>query len=365
MHHAASAARSGMIGLLLCMLPAALSSQSKSALIPVGESELRDSVSLFTTDRGALSRRWTVEYSADRRERFREFYTDWRARLGRIAFDKLSQEGRIDYVLLDHRLRSELAKLAREEKLAGEMASLVPFAARITAFEEARRRFDPVDGPLAGKTLSTLATEADSLTKLVRAKKADSATRAERIVALRAVSFVGDLQTGLRNWYRFYAGYDPALHLVGERPVSPRERVAHEIHQGAARGDRRVQREGQDEPDHRRSDRRATGFAEDLDAEMIPYTPEELIAIAEREFAWCEAEMKKAAREMGFGDDWKAALEKVKNTVRRAGPAAGADPRPRARGRSSSFEKRDLVTVPPLARRSLAHGDDVAASASR
>ena len=39
---------------------------------------------------------------------------------------------------------------------------------------------------------------------------------------------------------------------------------------------------------------------------MIPYSPEELVEIAEREFAWCEAEMKKASKEMGFGDDWKA-----------------------------------------------------------
>jgi hypothetical protein len=47
---------------------------------------------------------------------------------------------------------------------------------------------------------------------------------------------------------------------------------------------------------------------------MIPYSPEELIGIANKEFAWCDAEMLKASREMGFGDNWKAALEKVKNT---------------------------------------------------
>ena len=45
---------------------------------------------------------------------------------------------------------------------------------------------------------------------------------------------------------------------------------------------------------------------------MIPYSPEQLVEMANREYAWCEAEMKKAAREMGFGDDWKAAVEKVK-----------------------------------------------------
>jgi len=51
-----------------------------------------------------------------------------------------------------------------------------------------------------------------------------------------------------------------------------------------------------------------------LKYEMIPYSPEELIDIANKEFAWCDAEMLKASKEMGFGDDWKAALEKVKNT---------------------------------------------------
>ncbi len=51
----------------------------------------------------------------------------------------------------------------------------------------------------------------------------------------------------------------------------------------------------------------------ELAHEMIPYTPEELIAIANKEFAWCESEMKRASREMGYGDDWKKALEKVKN----------------------------------------------------
>ncbi|WP_315822441.1 hypothetical protein [Paraflavitalea speifideaquila] len=43
---------------------------------------------------------------------------------------------------------------------------------------------------------------------------------------------------------------------------------------------------------------------------MIPYTPEELVEIANKEFAWCDAEMLKASREMGFGDDWKKPLRK-------------------------------------------------------
>ena len=42
--------------------------------------------------------------------------------------------------------------------------------------------------------------------------------------------------------------------------------------------------------------------------EMIPYSPEQLMALAEKEYAWCESEMKKASRQLGFGDDWKKAV---------------------------------------------------------
>ncbi len=47
----------------------------------------------------------------------------------------------------------------------------------------------------------------------------------------------------------------------------------------------------------------------DLAGEMIPYTPEELITLARAELAWCESEIKKAAKEMGYGDDWKKYYE--------------------------------------------------------
>ena len=62
------------------------------------------------------------------------------------------------------------------------------------------------------------------------------------------------------------------------------------------------------------SSRRWIGLTEDLAHEMITYTAREFIAIAEREYAFSISEVKKAARELGFGDDWKAAMEKVKNT---------------------------------------------------
>ncbi len=94
------------------------------------------------------------------------------------------------------------------------------------------------------------------------------------------------------------------------------------------------------------------GLIADLQDELIPYTPEELIAIAEREFAWCDVEVRKASREMGFGDDWKRAQEKVKTMH----PPPGGQV---AVIRDLMFEAvdylraNDLMTVPAVAAESL------------
>lgn len=87
----------------------------------------------------------------------------------------------------------------------------------------------------------------------------------------------------------------------------------------------------------------------DLRAAMIPYTPEELIAIAEKEYQFSEAEAKKAARQMGFGDNWKAAMEKVKDDY----VPPGQQPdliRDLANEAEAFFDKHDWVTIPALAR---------------
>jgi hypothetical protein len=94
------------------------------------------------------------------------------------------------------------------------------------------------------------------------------------------------------------------------------------------------------------------GLILDLQDAWIPYTPEQLIALAEREFAWCDEEMLKATRELGFGTDWKKALEKVKTMH----PPPGGQP---AAIRDLVFEAvdylraNDLLTVPQVAAESL------------
>ncbi len=309
-------------------------------------SELADTVSLFMADRAALLRRWTVPYSPVRRERMQTFYTDWRARMQRMAFDNLSQEGKIDYILLDTRLRSELDQLRREEKLARDMEPYVPFGRVIADLEEQRRRLEPPDAPAVGRALSTLAKQLDSLTRSVRTRKSAELTRPERIVGLRTVAYLTALQTELRNWNRFYSGYDPIFTWWS---ADPYKRVLDGMN-AYSKAIREVivgQKDGEEEPiigDPIGAD----GLRADLDFELIAYTPEDLIALAEREFQWIEAEQQKASREMGLGDDWRAALEKVKQGF----VPPGQQPqmvRDLAHSAVKFLKDRDMVTVPPLA----------------
>ena len=94
------------------------------------------------------------------------------------------------------------------------------------------------------------------------------------------------------------------------------------------------------------------GLIRDLQDEFIPYTPEELIQLAEREFAVADAEMLKASREMGFGDDWKAAMDKVKDSHAPPGgqPVVIRDLMHEA---VDYLRAQDLITVPAVAAESF------------
>ena len=108
----------------------------------------------------------------------------------------------------------------------------------------------------------------------------------------------------------------------------------------------------------------AEGLKLDLEHDMMPYQPEQLIAVAEKEFAWCEAEWKKVAHDRGFGDDWKAALEKVKHDYVAPGDQPGLIAK-QAYEAIDFVTKRDLITVPPLAIDDWTHDDDVARAAEK
>lgn len=352
-------ARAVLLLATLAALPVAGAGQAAGAayapdLAPLLRSaapELRDVVDRYATDVEALRRRYDAPYSAPRRAVFRDFIAAWLARLDAVDFTKLSQDGRVDWLLLKNRLVYEQRLLAREERRVTELAPLLGFAHVITDQQESRRRMEPVDGRAAARALAALADSIEATRRAVEAgTKPDSAAgavRPTRIAAYRAAAILGELRRVHDRWFGFYEGYDPvftwwtrAPHLKVDSLLDGYIKVLREKVVGV--------RPGEDEPIVGLPIGR-DALLEDLAVELIPYTPEELIAIAQRELAWGEAEMKKAAREMGLGDDWKAALEKVKQDY----VEPGRQPelvRDLQREALAFVDQHDLVTVPPLAR---------------
>lgn len=340
------------------LLPADLRAQaggqpeSEAAIVPrIGylanatSSSMRDVVERYASDRSALLRRYDAAYSAERRDRLRDFYRSWRERLRDADFESFGVEERVDYVLLRGELEYELHRLEREEELLASMEPLIPFAATILRLHEERRRAPSIDGRAAADTLASLVEAVHRVRRSLAAAIENEDGWLSRIDAFRAAEALEGLQRTMGRWYGFYGGYDPLFTWWAAQPY---EEVQDALKSYADFLRKEVVgiREGEDpivgDPIG------AEAMTADLRHEMIPYTPEELIAIAEREFAWCEAEMLKAAREMGHGDDWQAALEEVKTLH----VPPGEQPemvRMLAQEAVDFLRAHDLVTIPPLA----------------
>ena len=120
------------------------------------------------------------------------------------------------------------------------------------------------------------------------------------------------LRRSLRTWFTFYDGFTPDFSWWVRKP--------HEAADKALEDYAKFLREevagqhGKDEDPLVGDPVGEQGLTRLLAGELIAYTPQEIVKIGERELGWCEAEIRKAAGEMGFSENWKAALAKVKSS---------------------------------------------------
>jgi len=317
---------------------------------------LRAMIERYEADLGSLRRFDDAPLSDRRLERERAFYESWLQNTDEIEVGALDLEGRIDLTLFRNHLHHELRAVVHERRRREEMNPLLPFAQAIVAFHEAQRDLAPADPPAAAATLTTLersVTELQqSLAREIESLKEQSNTRPVHLkptVANRAARAVDDLQRSLRDWFTFYNQYDPLFTWWASEPwkkvdqaLANYARFLREKVVGINAGDVNAII---GDPIGREA------LIDLLQHEMIAYTPEELVEIANHEYAWCLREMLKASDELGFGEDWKAALEHVKNDHVAPGnqPQLIAD---LAREAIDFIEDRDLITIPELCKSS-------------
>ena len=181
-----------------------------NSLINNTESELAPVLERYTADLASVNRRYDANDSPDQRRRMRDFYTAWRKRLTEIPFEKLKQEGKVDYVLLDNRLKYQLALLDRADKERAEVAELLPFADKLLVLQDRRRDLTPNDPVASARTLATITKQVDSLRAKIEAGGRGSATpTVSKTVANRAADDVDQVRNIVGGWYRYYDGYDP------------------------------------------------------------------------------------------------------------------------------------------------------------
>ncbi|HRI74826.1 MAG TPA: DUF885 family protein [Fimbriimonadaceae bacterium] len=292
----------------------------------------------FEADQSALLRTFRLPQSRIRHERMVKFYSDFERELSAMDFAAMGAEDRADWVLLRDRARSERESLEFGAQRFAEARALLPYWDDLCAFHEER----------ISKRTANGAGSADRLTELTKAVGEASRNLADvpEPVARRAYMALGEGIRALDDWYDHFAGYDPLFTWWTERPN--KDAVA-------ALNRHRELMEAK-WPAFRNADGTAivgdpvgeAALKRDLAREYIPYTPQELIAIGERELAWCDAELARAAQEMGV-KTWQEAMELVKQ--RHVAP--GEQPQmvwDLANEAVEYLEKHSLVTIPELAK---------------
>jgi uncharacterized protein (DUF885 family) len=333
-----------LIGIFLFLPSASLGQSTDLSAYNDPASRLRGVIERYQEDFGILNRFYSAPMSPNRSARFKQLYGDNLSLLAKLDFDKLSHDEQVDYILFKNYLEHEIKELDRYEAQLVEMSALIPFARTISDLEDTRRTLKDLDPAKAAVTLNELAKK---ITETQKSLEGTSAIKPKRTVANRAARTIGELRNVLRRWYTFYNAYDPMFTWWNQSPYKAVDDALAKY--GTFISEKLVGIKPDDRVTIIGDPIGRDALIEELKYEMIPYTPEELIEIANKEFAWCEGEMKKASREMGYSDDWKKALEAVKQKYVEPGkqPALIRDLAYQA---IDFVEKNDLVTVPKIAR---------------
>ena len=307
-------------------------------------SELYDLATQLRADYGSLSRFYAIWNSPERRERFEQFFNDYSQKLSTYNFNKLSRGGQVDYILIDNYIKDHLYQLREEAEEYNAVREWVAFAEPIYAIEKLRRRGKHLNSEEVASQLNTISTQLES----TASKLKKGSTLFPKNLTDRAQGIIRGHIQALKSVYDFYNGYDPQF---GWWVSKPYEKLTKELNEYARLIQTKVDPKTQPADDGSGIIGNPIGRTElirQLKQEMIPYTPEELLDMAMKEFAWCDEELLKASREMGFGDDWRAAQEKVKMSFVPAGqqPEAMLE----LYDQSVAFLKdNDLISIPSIA----------------
>jgi hypothetical protein len=329
-------------------VPATLPAQSDALVpalldMPASTQRLAPVVARFRADLASLERVNDITSGVVREAALRRLYTGWQARLAEVDMAGLGLEDQVDHALIQRDLKQRLRQLDFLRERYRQAAPLLPGVDALIGLAEARRALAYPDARASAEQLDR--SRRDLAELQAHLEKDPKALGTSPIVANRAAKLLDGVRADLKEWYGFHAGYDPQFSWWARQPYEALDKQM-ESHATLLRD----KLAGANDPETIIGDPIGRdALVADLQHELIAYTPEQLIELAERELAWCQREMEKAATEMGQSD-WRQALEVVKSRH----PAPGEQPNlvvELADEAIAYLEKNNLVTVPELAKR--------------
>ncbi len=310
---------------------------------------VRQYIEQVDADLRSLSHRFRLPLESQAVERREKVLSGWLAKLQSLDFNALGNAGQTDYLLLRTELEYRLKKLDLDWKRDRDAVQWLPYADGLVAICKAREDVVEQSAQSIAETCDRSAKSIDDLLQSLKAMdgndKSPQATR-QRLSALRASELISQLRNSLRDLNAFYDRYDPQYSWWVKQPME-NLLAKLEKHRALLR-DKVV---GVPESDNETILGLPIGAEElqiELDHEWIALTPDQLVAVGDRELAWCDEQMAKATVALGFGTDWRKALDHVKSKH----VAPGHQPtmiRDLAQEVIHFLEAHDLVTVPPLA----------------
>jgi len=321
---------------LLGVLPLAVCAQTFT-----GRSEMRDYIAQYQEDVNSLNRKYEIRESDEYYSRFDRLYNDWQKKMNGIPFDGMSQDGKVDYVLLRNSIEKDINSLKQSKVEFDQIQASIPFAGKIMTLVQQRRTGAQLNSEQTAKAFNEIKKNLQAMQKEI-----EKLPKYSEKLSKKAVAATLDYRKAINELFLFYNEYDPQFSWWMGVPHTELDSAFSQYIRflktwktvGKDDGSGIIGNPiGKDE------------IIRSLQSEFISYPPEELIDVANKEFAWCEKEMLKASQEMGFGNDWKKALEKVKEDHVEPGkqPEFVAF---LANEAIDYLQKNDLVTVPDLAK---------------
>lgn len=309
---------------------------------------VRAIIECVTADVLDIEQFYNITFSKTRIDRLKDYHRNKLTELKTVEFLFLSLEDRTDYILLEKYLHQQLEDLESFESSYEKVKPIIePFASRLVDLIERRQKVVPTTGRYAADVLSIVSEDIGEKLHAITSRQARPQDAASRFAAHRAVACLKELTGALEEYMTFYKGYDPDFTWWTSAPFQEVMKQLKSLQAATTTTLIETSVCGSTDDIVGQPVGRS-GLLSALDAQFIAYSPEELIEIADKEYAWCETEMIEASKALGYGQDWKAALEHVKNLYVEPGQQTRLV-HELSEEAVAYVKRHDMVTVPPVA----------------